>query len=86
MEKQTQVPAVDPFIMMLLKKRYGVRLEKMLAALQGAANGKYAAEIGKELFVSDRTVEAWYCELMRLMECKTKTQLIAEALRKKLIN
>ena len=53
--------------------------------LQLAAEGKTSAEIGKELFISPRTVETHRANLMRKLSLRSQTDLVRFAIRKGII-
>ena len=54
--------------------------------LQLGAQGLTSAEIGKQLFISRRTVESHRASLMKKLGLRTQTDLVRFAIRKKLIN
>ena len=53
--------------------------------LQLAAEGKTSSEIGKELFISPRTVETHRANLMRKLSLRSQTDLVRFAIRKGII-
>jgi len=54
--------------------------------LQLGAEGLTSSQIGKQLFISRRTVESHRANLMKKLSLKTQTDLVRFAIRKKLIN
>lgn len=48
-------------------------------------DGKTSEEIGKEVFVSSRTIEGRVLEMMKLMRCKNRIELAVTAIRIKLV-
>lgn len=54
--------------------------------IRWTAQGKTSVEIGQILSLSDHTINAYMTNAMRKLNCVNRTQLVAEAIRKKLIN
>ena len=54
--------------------------------LQLGAEGHTSAQIGKQLFISRRTVESHRANLMKKLSLRTQTDLVRFAIRKKLIS
>ncbi|MNL83451.1 Regulatory protein SdiA [compost metagenome] len=50
------------------------------------AQGKTSAEIGQILTLSDHTVNAYMTNAIKKLDCVNRTQLVAKAIRLKLIN
>lgn len=60
--------------------------ERELQVLGWAANGKTSAEIATILSLSDHTVNSYLNSAMRKLDCVNRTQLVAKALRLRLIS
>jgi DNA-binding CsgD family transcriptional regulator len=56
-----------------------------LEVVKWTSQGKTSAEIGKILSLSDHTVNAYLTNAIRKLDCVNRTQLVAKALRLKLI-
>lgn len=56
-----------------------------VAILQLLADGNTTEEIGKKTYKSFRTIEGRIARLKDLLDCKTMAQLVAVALRNKII-
>jgi DNA-binding CsgD family transcriptional regulator len=54
--------------------------------LRWTAQGKTSIEIGQILSLSDHTVNAYMTSAMKKLDCVNRTQLVAKAIRQKLIN
>jgi DNA-binding NarL/FixJ family response regulator len=54
--------------------------------LQLGAEGLTSSQIGKQLFISPRTVESHRANLMKKLSLKTQTDLVRFAIRKRIIN
>ncbi len=64
---------------------YGTLSARERLVLQFSAEGNTAAQIGKQLFISSRTVESHRGNLMRKLLLRTQTDLVRFAIRKKII-
>ena len=49
------------------------------------SHGKTSYEIGQEIFLSERTIENFVSKLLKIFRCRNKTELVATALRLKMI-
>lgn len=56
-----------------------------LEVVKWTAQGKTSSEIGRILSLSDHTVNAYLTNAIRKLDCVNRTQLVAKALRLKLI-
>ncbi len=52
----------------------------------GTAQGKTSLEIGQILSLSDHTVNAYMTNAIRKLDCVNRTQLVAKAIRMKIIS
>ncbi|MNE65338.1 Regulatory protein SdiA [compost metagenome] len=57
-----------------------------LEVIRWTAQGKTSAEIGQILSLSDHTVNAYMNNAIKKLDCVNRTQLVAKAIRSKLIN
>lgn len=57
-----------------------------IEVVRWTAQGKTSVEIGQILSLSDHTVNAYLTNAMRKLDCVNRTQLVAKAIRTKLIN
>ncbi|AXV15919.1 LuxR family transcriptional regulator [Neorhizobium sp. SOG26] len=57
-----------------------------LEVVRWTAQGKTSAEIGRILSLSDHTVNAYMSNAIKKLDCVNRTQLVAKALRLRLIN
>jgi len=57
-----------------------------LEVLRWTAQGKTSIEIGQILSLSDHTVNAYMTNAIKKLDCVNRTQLVAKAIRLKLIN
>jgi len=65
----------------------GARLsEREMQVLSWAANGKTSVEIATILSLSDHTVNSYLNSAMRKLDCVNRTQLVAKALRLRIIS
>ncbi len=63
----------------------GLLTPRELEALEWAANGKTSGEIASILSLSEHTVNTYMNNAMRKLDCVNRTQLVAKALRLRLI-
>ncbi len=54
--------------------------------LRWTAQGKTSLEIGQILSLSDHTVNAYMTNAIRKLDCVNRTQLVAKAIRMKIIS
>ena len=57
-----------------------------LEVVRWTAQGKTSIEIGQILTLSDHTVNAYMTNAIKKLDCVNRTQLVAKAIRLKLIN
>jgi DNA-binding CsgD family transcriptional regulator len=57
-----------------------------LEVVRWTAQGKTSVEIGQILSLSDHTVNAYMTNAIKKLDCVNRTQLVAKAIRLKLIN
>jgi DNA-binding NarL/FixJ family response regulator len=64
---------------------YATLSSRERVVLQLAAEGNSSAQIGKQLFISPRTVETHRTNLMKKLSLRSQTELVRFAIRKKII-
>ncbi len=64
----------------------GILSARELEVLRWTAQGKTSIEIGQILSLSDHTVNAYMTNAIKKLDCVNRTQLVAKAIRLKLIN
>jgi len=75
-EQQAKAPGADIYDSLTSRERL---------VLQMAAEGSSSAEIGKQLFISQRTAETHRANLMRKLGLHSQTDLVRFAIRKRII-
>jgi DNA-binding CsgD family transcriptional regulator len=60
--------------------------KRELEVIRWTAQGKTSAEIGQILSLSDHTVNAYMNNAIKKLDCVNRTQLVAKAIRSKLIS
>lgn len=59
--------------------------ENQKRAMELYSEGLTAEEIADRLYVSNRTVEDWFANLRRKLDCRTTAQVLAELMRNNVI-
>jgi len=65
---------------------FGPLTTRELEVVRWTAQGKTSSEIGKILSLSDHTVNAYMTNAIKKLDCVNRTQLVAKALRLRLIS
>ncbi|HMJ88810.1 MAG TPA: response regulator transcription factor [Candidatus Acidoferrum sp.] len=86
-------PALDHLVLSRVNDRsssdsdiFGALSARERTVLQLTAEGQTSAQVGRQLFISRRTVESHRANLMKKLSLRTQTDIVRFAIRKKIIN